>query len=255
MAIFRNGFFQPRLGDVTRSAVGPQYEIGDTGPRGGTVVSISPGSVLTQSASSFVAPGPLSPMLTVSQPSSMLMPGIPDRALVTDSGPGVMTEPSMTSSASTSSASMPSGASAADLQRQPGSRVAVTPEVVEALVREWPNYFYFAKQAQGSVSTSAAVEATLADRVAAQEAGRRIVPIEQRQGEASVQKVAAYCVQQAPEGGASTGNMVPVDANCGCPQGYSRVGECPKTQDSAGGSKWWILLLVGAGVWAYSRRK
>lgn len=235
MAIFRNGFFQPRrLGDVSRTAVGPQYEIGDTGPRGGTVVSISPNSDLTQSA-------------------SMFMPEIPDRALVTDSGRGSMTDAGMTSSASTPSASIPSGASAADLQRQPGSRVAVTPEVVEALVREWPNYFYFAKQAQGSVSTSAAVESTSVETPGV--GGREVQTIEEMRAENPAQRVAAYCVQQAAQGGASTGNMVPVDANCGCPEGYVRVGECPKPQDSAGGSKWWILLLVGAGVWAYSRRK
>lgn len=174
-----------------------------------------------------------------------LMPSIPDRALVSEPSPAPAVTPSQP---------MPSGASPANLQRQAGSRVTVSPQFVESLVQKWPSYFQFPAQSQGAFSTDPVDPGTLQSARAGAGA-RAIVPIEKRQAEVPAQKVAAYCVQQAPEGGASTGNMVPVDANCNCPQGYTRVGECPKQQESSGGSKWWILLLVGAGAWAYSRRK
>jgi hypothetical protein len=125
---------------------------------------------------------------------------------------------------------------------------------IDQLVEQWPSYFQFPDQPQGSVSTSSAVESASPDRVAAQEAGRRIVPIEQRQAEVPAQKVAAYCVKQAPEGVARTGAMVPVDANCNCPEGYSRVGECLKAQP-AESSKWWLWLLAGAGVYYWYNRR
>lgn len=186
-------------------------------------------------------------------PSSRLpapMPVIPDQALVVEPPPAPTPSPTRSMMPSEPP---PSGASAANLQRQAGMRVTVSPEFVDSLVQKFPQYFNFPNQPQGSVSTSTAVESTSIDRTGI--GARAPVPIEQRRAESPTQKVAAYCVQQAPEGGASTGNMVPVDANCQCPEGYSRVGECPPKQEAAGGSKWWILLLAGAGIWAYSRRK
>jgi hypothetical protein len=167
-------------------------------------------------------------------PARMMIPQIPDRAIVAELAP----------SAAAPAPSQP-------ITRAAGTRMTVSPEFVQSLVDKWPNYFRFPQYPQGSVSTSAASEVATPDREVAQD--RTIRTVEDLRSGASIQKVAAYCVQQAPEGGASTGAMVPVDANCNCPEGFTRVGECAKPQSDS--SKWWLLLLAGAGIYYWSRRK
>jgi len=162
-------------------------------------------------------------------------------------------EPAPSSRSMMPSAPPPTGAAAADLQRGPGTRVTVSPEFVDSLVEKFPQYFNFPDQPQGSVSTSSASEATSVDRPGS--FVREPIPLEQLREGAPTYRVAtpAYCLKKVPEGMVGTGEMAPVDANCNCPEGFERIGQCPVPQSS--GSKWWILLLVGAGVWAYSRRK
>lgn len=260
--------------------VGPQYEIADTGPRGGTVVSITGGTTTSTEVSrtpappapgaSLVpgAPAPYSPtrsMVPVVQsapaPYTLTAPIFParsgtsstvsplytplatrdsalveqDRTLVSDSTPVTTVDPSTPQVT----------------QREPASRLIVSEDFVNQLLQKYPQYFSFPDYAQGSVSTSAALESTTVDRTGI--GGREVRTIEDMRAEAPPQKIAAYCVQIAPEDGASTGAMVPVDANCNCPEGFRRVGECAKPQSDS--SKWWLWLLAGAGVIYWYRRK
>lgn len=201
-------------------------------------LAIRPGSASETAAPTSQPPAsfPVSQLPAAFMPRSLIDQQIPDAAIVAEPAPSSATAPVAVQQ---------------PVQRAPGTRITVSKEWADQLLARWPGYFNFPEYRQGSVSTSAAIESTTVDRTGI--GGREVRTIEDMRAEATLQKVAAYCVQQAPEGGASTGAMVPVDANCNCPEGFSRVGECPKPKSDS--SKWWLALLAGAGVYYWYKRR